>query len=113
MALFSSLTPDEQSALKAYALIHRGNTILLCKALNNISLADAAWNANIKAINAKLDVTEVIPDGNSLAGSQSMTSADILNAMTALETMLTTNNSAAWRAAYVKLVGPANSMLTS
>lgn len=109
--LFSQLTSDEQSALKAYALVHRGNVIALCKALNNISLADAAWNANIKAINTKLDVAEVIPDGNGLAGSQSMTQADLLSAMNALESMLTTNNSVAWRAAYVKLVGPANSML--
>jgi hypothetical protein len=112
MATFSSLTPGEQSALKAFSLTHRSNVVAFCKALNNIALADAAWNGNIKAINAKLDVTEVIPDGNNLAGAQDTTQADLLNAMNALETMLGVNNSNIWRGAYAKFVGTPNSMLT-
>lgn len=112
MATFNSLTVDEKATLLAYAVVHRGNVVSLCKALNNLALADSVWNTTVKVINAKLDVGEVIPDVNGLAGAQAFTMTDLLNAMNALETMLATNNSPIWRAAYVKFAGVNNTMLT-
>jgi hypothetical protein len=112
MAAFSTLTPDQQATILAFAPQFRSAVIALTKALNNIALLDQAWNSNVKAINALLDTTAVIPDNTGLAGAQSFTQADLLSAMNALETMLTTNNSNAWRAAYVKFAGIANTMLT-
>lgn len=110
MATFSSLTANQQSTLLAYVTVLRGSIIALSKALNTIQDMDSIWNSNAKAINALLDVTEIIPDQNGLAGSQTLTQADVLTIMNAFETMLSTNNTTAWRAYFVRAAGVGNTM---
>lgn len=110
MAQFNSLTDNQKSTLLAYVTALRGGVIALSKALNTIQDLDSIWNSNAKAINALLDGTEVIPDPNGLAGSQTLTAQDVLTMMNAFETMLATNNSAAWRAYFVRAAGVGNTM---
>ena len=110
MPAFNALTPDEQATLLAYMPVARGSLIAMAKALNTVQDMDSVWNSNVKAIVAKLDAGVVIPDVTGLAGAQSLTSTDINTIMTALETMLGTNNSQAWRTYYVRAGGVTNTM---
>lgn len=107
---WNTLPPDEKSTMLAYTLATRGALIKLAQAFNTLQDLDTAYNAAAKASNAKLDAGTIIPDQTTLAGAQALTSTDISQWMTSIEAMLATNNNNAWRLAFIRAGGVANTM---
>lgn len=109
MAAYASLTPDQKSMLLAFSLVARGSMIKLAQVLNLLQDLDTAYQT-VSPILALVDNGETIPDGNALAGSQTVTAFDLKTWLPAIEAILATNNTAGWRSAYIKAGGVANTM---
>lgn len=110
MAYPGSLTANQQSALLAFMPLMRSNLLNFSKLVNNfILLNDVYVNGGVQAVNALLTNGDVVPDGTGLTGAQTLTKDDIITAMTAVQAFLTSYNTAAYEAFFVRAVGSANS----
>lgn len=109
MAYPESLTPNQQLAIQAFVPQLRSNMLQFAKLVNNFALLNTVWgNGGVQAINAILAGADVVPDGTGLAGAQTLSSADLNTAMTAVQAFLTSYNTAAYDAYFVRAVGPVN-----
>lgn len=109
MAYPETLTANQQLAIQNFLPQLRGNMLNFTKLVNNFNLLNVVWtNGGIQAINAILAGADVIPDATGLAGAQTLSSTDLNTAMTAVQAFLTSYNTAAYNAYFVRAVGPAN-----
>lgn len=109
MAWPGTLSPDEQPVVQAFVdQLFRPNVLRVTQGLNiSVSIKDA-WDNQLSALFAKLAAGDVIPNGSNLAGALPLTKAEITGILTTLGVHLTTVNTPANRAAFMKTVGAVN-----
>lgn len=110
MAYPEALTANQQIELLAFMPMLRGNLVAFCKLINNFALLNTVYtNGGISAINAALAGADIVPDISNLAGATPLSSTDIITAMTAVQSFLTSYNTPPYNAYFVRAIGPANS----
>ena len=77
MAVWDDLTDNEKDILATTSRLARDIAIQHQRAVNAMKNFNNQWAANAGAINATLDPTVQIPDGNRLQGSEILTANDL------------------------------------
>jgi hypothetical protein len=108
MATWASLTPPQQQQVLAWMPLLRSGVITLVQSCNAGASLDGIWTASVSALVNSLDADTVVPDSTGLAGAQPLAREDVINLMTAIESLLASANTSAQRAEYLKVVGPVN-----
>jgi hypothetical protein len=110
MATFTTLTSTQQAQVIAWMPLFRSSVIQLAQACNQGASLDSVWQNTILAIVTSLDAGTIIPDVTGLAGASPLVREDVLGMMAAIEALLSSANTTAQQAEYVKVVGPANAI---
>ena len=105
---WSQLTPAQQSQVLAFMPLFRAAVVQLVAAANGGAKLDGVWTGGISAVVESLSSGTVIPDNTGLAGAAPLTMDIVVAQMAAIETLLSSANTAQARAAYLEIVGPAN-----
>jgi hypothetical protein len=110
MASFSALTADQQGQVLAFMTLLRPNCGELARACNHGSAMDSVWQTTVSALVTSLDAGTAIPDDTGLAGAVTLVREDVLGLMTAIEALLSSANTSAARAEYIKAAGIVNTV---
>lgn len=105
---WSQLTPAQQAQVLAFMPLFRAAVVELVAAADGGAKLDGVWTGGISAVVESLSSGTVIPDSTGLAGASPLTMDDVVAQMSAIETLLSSANTTAARAEYLKIVGPAN-----
>ena len=106
MATYASLTEEEKAIVDNFDLTMRRIALRLVRAMNYMKALSEDTNAT--SIFQTLDNGEVIPNPSGLAGSDSMTRAELQSIFSEWQTLLTSHNTTAARNSYSKLIGVTN-----
>jgi hypothetical protein len=88
--------------------IFRAKIAAFAQAVKGLADFDQIWTNGPLATITALDPGTVIPDSTGLAGANALVREEMLSSMTSVEAMEVTYNTAALRAAYMKIAGLPN-----
>ena len=109
MAWPGTLTVEEQEVVKVFVdQLFRPNVLRVTQGLNISSGIKDTWDNQVSVMFSKLAAGDVIPNGSNLAGSQSLLKSDVTGILTTLGLHLTTVNTPANRAEFLKVIGGPN-----
>lgn len=113
MAYPETLTANQQTTILAFMPLLRANLLKFAQLTNDFNLLNQTWtNGGVSAINALLQSGDIIPDSTGLNGATPLSAADLTTAMAAVQAYLTSYNTPAYEAYFVRAVGPANAAST-
>lgn len=103
MATYASLNPDDKAIVDNTVNLIRASAGEIARVFNH--LIAIANDSNAVNLVLSVDAAEAIPNTSGLAGSDSLTRAEVVALYTALNAIRTANDTAGNRAAWSKAAG--------
>ncbi len=107
---FGDLTSEQQGIVAEYTRQQRATVGEFARMLNHMAALDAMYDGQVVAAWASLLTGDVIVDASGLAGVSQLTKAEVTSIADAVQTILTTYNTAELRQLYVKMAGLSNTI---
>ncbi|MFA5053573.1 MAG: hypothetical protein WC565_05925 [Parcubacteria group bacterium] len=104
---FSELTPEQQNVLGEYVRLLRAWSGEQARTNNHGQALNSDY-AQVQAVLAELQDSDVIADGSGLAGAGQLTKAEVVSLTAQSQGLLASYDQAGQRQAYAKAAGPGN-----